>query len=190
MTAPLILVTGPARSGKSDWAEQLAEQSGRSVVYVATSRVNTADAEWQHRLEQHRSRRPSHWQLKEVPLTLTETIQQAQPDQCWLIDSLGTWLANWIEADNETWQRQHDGLLTALQGAPCPIILVAEETGWGVVPAYPVGRCFRDRLGNLTRAVGAIAISTYLVTCGYALDLNKSAALVTGLHKQSSNRPL
>ena len=49
--------------------------------------------------------------------------------------------------------------------------LVAEETGWGVVPSYPTGRLFRDRLGTLTRQIGAIAHATYLVTAGYALNL-------------------
>jgi adenosylcobinamide kinase / adenosylcobinamide-phosphate guanylyltransferase len=48
---------------------------------------------------------------------------------------------------------------------------VAEETGWGVVPAYPLGRQFRDRLGTLIRLVGAIADQVYLITGGYALNL-------------------
>ena len=52
------------------------------------------------------------------------------------------------------------------------VILVGEETGWGVVPAYPAGRLFRDRLGTLVRQIGAIADNVYLVTGGYALELS------------------
>lgn len=48
---------------------------------------------------------------------------------------------------------------------------MAEETGWGMIPAYPAGRLFRDRLGTLTREIGAIAHATYLVTAGFALNL-------------------
>ena len=49
---------------------------------------------------------------------------------------------------------------------------MAEETGWGVVPAYSTGRLFRDRLGNLVRRLGAIANPVYLVTGGHVLNLS------------------
>ncbi|MEB3338441.1 MAG: bifunctional adenosylcobinamide kinase/adenosylcobinamide-phosphate guanylyltransferase, partial [Leptolyngbyaceae bacterium] len=58
-TNPLILVTGPARSGKSEWAERLAIASHQSVIYVATASVDPTDLEWQARIEQHRLRRPT-----------------------------------------------------------------------------------------------------------------------------------
>ncbi|MEO1127399.1 MAG: bifunctional adenosylcobinamide kinase/adenosylcobinamide-phosphate guanylyltransferase, partial [Cyanobacteria bacterium J06639_16] len=41
------------------------------------------------------------------------------------------------------------------------------------VPAYEVGRLFRDRLGEVTRKIGAIADAVYLVTAGYALNLSQ-----------------
>ncbi|MEO0540816.1 MAG: bifunctional adenosylcobinamide kinase/adenosylcobinamide-phosphate guanylyltransferase [Cyanobacteria bacterium P01_A01_bin.105] len=182
MPPSLTLITRPARSGKSDWAEQLAAQSSKPVVYIATACLDPTDADWQRRIEQHRARRPTHWQLAEVPLALPQAVQQAAPSHCLLIDSLGTWLANWIEADHDTWQQQQQALLTALSTTATTVIVVAEETGWGVVPAYPMGRCFRDRLGDLTRQVGAIATNTYLVTCGYALNLTHAAEVVTGLN--------
>ena len=50
---------------------------------------------------------------------------------------------------------------------------MAEETGWSVVPAYPLGRLFRDRMGTLTRQIGAISTAVYLVTGGYALNLTQ-----------------
>ena len=50
---------------------------------------------------------------------------------------------------------------------------MAEETGWGVVPAYPMGRLFRDRLGQISRRVGTMANAVYLVVAGYALDLRQ-----------------
>jgi adenosylcobinamide kinase / adenosylcobinamide-phosphate guanylyltransferase len=167
----LILVTGPARSGKSEWAELLASQTGRSVLYVATARENPDDPEWQARIEQHRQRRPLEWQTLSIPINLTDTIQKSTPRECLLIDSLGTWLANLLDQDLEAWAQTQDQLLIALQNRSSSIVLVAEETGWGVVPAYPIGRQFRDRLGTLIRRIGAIADQVYLVTGGYALDL-------------------
>ncbi|NMF81815.1 bifunctional adenosylcobinamide kinase/adenosylcobinamide-phosphate guanylyltransferase [Nodosilinea sp. P-1105] len=169
----LYLVTGPARSGKSEWAEALAAQFGQSVIYVATSKLDPADQEWQRRIQQHRDRRPEHWQLWEVPLALPEAILAATAQDCLLVDSLGTWLANTLDQDDDTWRGTVETLLDSLQRTPSHVILVAEETGWGLVPAYPVGRLFRDRLGSLTRQVGAIAGSVYLVVAGYALDVRR-----------------
>lgn len=167
----LILVTGPARSGKSEWAEHWAHQTQKPVVYVATSTVSSSDVEWQQRIEQHRQRRPISWQTQEVPKNLTTAIQTADPGDCVLVDSLGTWLANQLDQDNESWRECVETLLVVLSSPPSDVILVAEETGWGVVPAYPQGRLFRDRLGDLVRRIGAIATQVYLVTGGYALDL-------------------
>ena len=171
----LILVTGPSRSGKSEWAEYLAEAIARqktlSVVYVSTSQEDPDDPEWQARLEKHRDRRPSHWQTLAVPTELSLAIAENPSTTCLLIDSLGTWVANLLSQDENQWQLTQQELLENLQNSCQDIILVAEETGWGVIPAYPIGRQFRDRLGNLTRQIGAIADKVYLVTGGHVLDL-------------------
>ena len=169
----LILVTGPARSGKSEWAEHWANETQKQVVYIATSTISTEDAEWQQRVEQHRRRRPVHWKTLEVPDRLAQAIKTADAAHCLLVDSLGTWLANHLEQDDASWQDCVDELLMALASAPCDVILVAEETGWGLVPAYPLGRSFRDRLGALVRRIGEIATRAYLITGGYALDLKQ-----------------
>ncbi len=167
----LILVTGPARSGKSEWAEHLATQKSQSIIYIATSQEDANDPEWQARLKKHRCRRPSHWQTLAVPTELSLAISQNLFPNCLLVDSLGTWVANLLTQNEEQWALTQQALLISLQNSSNDIILVAEETGWGVVPAYPMGRQFRDRLGHLTRQIGAIADKVYLVTGGYVLDL-------------------
>lgn len=167
----ITLVTGAARSGKSEWAERLAIKSGQQVVYVATAKIDPADAEWQVRIGQHRQRRPLDWQIIEGAENLTEIIATAHPGQCLLVDSLGTWVANFLEDVEEIWLLEEARLLTCLRSAPAPVILVAEETGWGVVPPYALGRLFRDRLGALTRKIGSIADPVYLVAAGRVLNL-------------------
>lgn len=173
MSRHLILVTGPSRSGKSEWAEDLAAQSGDPVIYVATSQIDPADLEWRSRVQRHRDRRPKDWTTQAVPLHLAEAIATAPADHCLLVDSLGTWLTNCLDQPEEDWKKTTQTLLDSLQSTSNTIILVAEETGWGVVPAYPLGRTFRDRLGHLTRQIGAIADVVYLVTAGYALNLSQ-----------------
>jgi adenosylcobinamide kinase / adenosylcobinamide-phosphate guanylyltransferase len=169
--AKIVLVTGAARSGKSEWAEQLATDSVESVTYVATAQENSDDPEWQARIELHRSRRPLNWQTQSVPVHLKDAI--ANSKGCLLIDSLGTWLANLLEQSDSDWEKTIADLFLSFEESESLIILVAEETGWGVVPAYPIGRLFRDRLGNLTRRIGAIADTVYLVTGGHVLNLSQ-----------------
>ncbi|WP_448563205.1 bifunctional adenosylcobinamide kinase/adenosylcobinamide-phosphate guanylyltransferase [Trichothermofontia sp.] len=171
--AHLTLVLGPARSGKSEWAESLAQHLGYPVTYIATAIADPNDPDWQARIQQHQDRRPPGWQTREGPIDLALTIVQAPADTCLLVDSLGTWLANLLTQGGGIWQQSESQLLSSLEGARCHIILVAEEVGWGVVPAYPLGRQFRDRLGNLVRQIGAIAGTVYLVTGGYALNLSQ-----------------
>lgn len=175
MTAPqrLILVTGPARSGKSEWAEHLTAQSGLSIIYVATAQVDPSDPEWTARIQQHQQRRPTNWITQPVPIALSAVIRTAEATDCLLIDSLGTWVANLLEQDDQVWEHTVNELLEHLSQSLSTIILVSEETGWGVVPAYPIGRLFRDRLGHLTRRIGSIADGVYLVTAGYVLNLKQ-----------------
>jgi adenosylcobinamide kinase/adenosylcobinamide-phosphate guanylyltransferase len=181
----ICLVTGPARSGKSEWAEALAAASGLAVTYIATARIDPDDLEWQKRIDQHRDRRPPHWQLREVPTALPEAILSATAADCLLVDSLGTWLANRLDQPDEAWHHTLDELMASLHQTAATVILVSEETGWGVVPAYPMGRLFRDRLGTLTRRVGTVAGALYLVVAGHALDLK---ALGHGLGQESARQ--
>ncbi|MCY7322948.1 MAG: bifunctional adenosylcobinamide kinase/adenosylcobinamide-phosphate guanylyltransferase [Phormidesmis sp. CAN_BIN36] len=179
MSHQIILITGPARSGKSEWAEQLATQSGKSVFYVATAQTNPHDLEWQARIEKHCLRRPSEWVTLHVPIELSATLDAATAADCLLVDSLGTWLANLLEQDESTWQETLQVVLHSLRQAASDVILVAEEAGWGVVPAYSIGRTFRDRLGMLVRQIGAIADPVYLVTGGHVLNLSQLGTPLT-----------
>ncbi|MBE9041355.1 bifunctional adenosylcobinamide kinase/adenosylcobinamide-phosphate guanylyltransferase [Oscillatoriales cyanobacterium LEGE 11467] len=167
-----ILVTGPARSGKSEWAETLAEGMSLPVTYIATAQRNPEDVEWQQRIETHRQRRPTHWQTLEVPIDLAAIVRSASARHCLLVDSLGTWIANFLDRDGETWEKTEAEFLASLTQTAANVILVAEETGWGVIPAYPIGRTFRDRLGTLVRRVGAISNPVYLVAGGHVLNLS------------------
>jgi adenosylcobinamide kinase / adenosylcobinamide-phosphate guanylyltransferase len=186
----IFLVTGPARSGKSEWAETLAQRTERPVIYVATAHLDAADGEWQARIQQHQQRRSPEWQTWHVPVDLGETLRRARSEDCLLVDSLGTWLANVLEQDERTWQHTLSDLLDSLGQGVSTVIFVSEETGWGVVPAYPLGRTFRDRLGALTRQIAAIADTVYLVTGGYVLDLRQlGQPLATALQPEIDPLP-
>jgi adenosylcobinamide kinase/adenosylcobinamide-phosphate guanylyltransferase len=169
----ISLVTGATRSGKSEWAELLALRSQKPVIYIATATRYPDDAEWEERLQKHRDRRPQDWQTLEVPIELAQSILEIQDNVYILVDSLGTWLANFLDCDQETWLEIEQKLLESIQACAVDITFVSEEVGWGLVPEYKSGRIFRDRLGGLSRKIGAIADAVYLVTGGYAINLTQ-----------------
>ncbi len=170
----LILITGPSRSGKSEWAEALAQRTNQPITYIATAVHTLDDPEWEARIVQHQQRRPKSWKVLELNQELISYLQQQQEATSFLlIDSLGTWLASWLEESEEDWERKATIFLAALRNYKGSIVLVSEEVGWGVVPVYPMGRLFRDRLGTLNQKVGVMAEEVYLVVSGYALDLKK-----------------
>ncbi len=167
----IVVVTGAARSGKSEWAERMVRESGKSVIYVATAQRYEGDTEWDARIETHIQRRPVEWRSIEVPIELSAAIAQGKTGEILLVDSLGTWVGNLLEEAEADWLLRCEILVQSVRDSDADIVFVAEETGWGVVPAYPIGRLFRDRLGRLVRVMGQVAGETFLVVAGFAVDL-------------------
>jgi adenosylcobinamide kinase/adenosylcobinamide-phosphate guanylyltransferase len=170
-SSPLTLVTGPAASGKSAWAEHLAAASGLRVCYVATGPQLPNDEGWQQRLQRHRQRRPQHWRTLEVGLELPGSLQGLSAGELALIDSLGTWVATGLELDGSCWESHVVGLLEAIAATPTAVIAVCEECGWGVVPPTALGGRFRERLGDLSRRLMPSADAAWLVVQGRAINL-------------------
>ena len=170
---PCTLVLGPARSGKSRWAEHLAMQSGLPVTYLATGPRPTADdATWLARVEAHAARRPPHWNVLEVDSALAGALDFLSPPGFALVDSLGTWVAAGLELDASAWHLRCTTLVQSLSRCKVPVLLVSEQTGWGVVPATAIGGLFRDRLGALEQQLAPLSVAIWLVVAGRALNLS------------------
>ena len=162
------LILGGARSGKSALAEQLAGDSGKRVIYLATSNPVENDAEMTARIAHHRLRRPDHWQLVEEPLKLAETLQAiARDDLCILVDCLTLWLSNCLfDQQSECWSQQRQQLLDCLPDLPGEIIIVSNEVGMGIVPMGEINRRFVDESGFLHQAVAKLCDRVIFTVAG------------------------
>ena len=167
----LTLVSGPSRGGKSRWAEHLAAGSGLAVVYLATGPSLPDDPSWQERLQRHRQRRPPQWGCLEVGGELAGALSGLEPGQLGLVDSLGTWVAAHLGLEPQDWTQRCDDLIAAVHRCPAPLLVVFEETGWGVVPATAAGSRFRDRLGAMQQELQDHSEAAWLVLQGRAIDL-------------------
>ncbi len=167
----LTLVSGPSRGGKSRWAEHLASQCGLEVVYLATGPSLPEDPSWQERLQRHRQRRPPQWGCREVGGELADSLGRLGSGQLGLVDSLGTWVAAHLDLGPEDWRLRCDELITAIRCSQAPLVLVCEETGWGVVPVTAAGSRFRDRLGAMQQELQGHSEAAWLVLQGRAIDL-------------------
>lgn len=173
------LVLGPARSGKSRWAEHLAHQSGLPIWYLATGPQPLADdPAWQSRVAAHRERRPAAWTTLEVGAELDAALGPLQPPGLAVVDSLGTWVAAGLELDGVVWKDRCAALEASLRVCSVPVVLVSEQTGWGVVPATAIGGLFRDRLGALEQQLEPLCHALWLVVAGRALDLRAHSVAV------------
>lgn len=169
------LILGGARSGKSAYAEKIAQESALDVTYIATAQVY--DAEFGTRVEKHKSRRPTQWKTVEVPHRLAQTLRiEAAPNRCLIIDCLTLWLAQCIcpecaPPEGVEWQAERASLLAALTSLPGKILLVSNEVGMGIVPVGEINRQFQDEAGRLNQGVAALSDEVMFMAAGLPLRL-------------------
>jgi len=197
----LILILGGARSGKSAFAERLAASSGRTVTYIATA--TAGDDEMRTRIAHHRASRPREWHTIEEPLDLAGAVRQAyRLADVLLLDCVTLWLGNMLSQEpgqrenddksieelritsnlfDEACLKQVEALLAVVQSAEPnkTLIVVTNEVGLGVVPAYPLGRVYRDTLGYVNQRLAQAADRVYLMVAGMAVDIKR-------LHEEAS----
>jgi len=175
----LVLLTGAVRSGKSAAAERMAAERGGPVVVAVAGWAG--DEEMQRRVAVHQALRPADW-----------TTVVATPDHAWIsdvpegavlvLDCLGTLVSTmcYEEIGESEFASAHaetavtarvDALVAALLARAGDCVIVSNEAGWGVVPAWPVARVFRDALGRANRRLTQAADAAYLVIDGRFLDL-------------------
>jgi adenosylcobinamide kinase / adenosylcobinamide-phosphate guanylyltransferase len=171
----VALVLGGARSGKSRQGLTLAAAYPAPRLFVATGEAK--DAEMAARIDHHRRERGPGWETVEAPLALPEVLAAAQG--CYgviLVDCLTLWLTNLMLREGQpegALEADGDKLLSVLERAATPTVLISNEVGWGIVPENPLARAFRDRAGMLHQRLARVADLVILVVAGLPVTLKR-----------------
>ncbi len=184
----LVVITGGARSGKSSAAQRLvASKYSEATVVVAAH--TPEDQEMARRVLRHRGDRPAGFRTIEVHEGMTWTVDVPE-DACLLLDCLGTLVSQMVgavfglhaetaRADDVVSEQTEtdvgvavDALVDWLVARRADTVIVTNEVGSGIVPAFPDARLFRDVLGRANRRLVDAADAAYLAVAGRLLDLD------------------
>lgn len=183
----IIYFTGGARSGKSLQAEQyISDRDYSKKIYVATS--IPFDEEMKSRVEKHREQRGNGWitveGYRDLQLKLAQYIED---DGVVLLDCLTNLVSNLMIMDRDIdWDsvstsnldeiekeilNEVKNLLEFFATSSMDLVIVSNELGMGIVPAYPLGRYFRDICGRANQLAGKYSDEAYMAVSGLQLKL-------------------
>ena len=192
MKSTIILCSGGARSGKSEFAEQLALSLTGRKTYVATGQA--FDEEMKDRIKKHQERRGTEWDNFEIPLHLHENWKKISAvSDIILIDCLTMFTSNHLFAYGEL-NHQEDAnriesiildeihlLLQDINNSENKtVIFVTNEIGLGIVPENKLARYFRDISGRVNREVATAADKMYLTISGITIELKSQEVHING----------
>lgn len=181
----LTFILGGARSGKSSYAQKLAEESGKSVTFIATAQA--WDDEMKARIQKHREDRPSKWQTLEIQKNISAYLLQnplSNPTEIYLLDCVTLLASNifmqFIEDDlvNEAKVKpalEHEigELIQYIREHNQEWIIVSNEVGLGLVPPYQMGRVYRDLLGWANQRLAKEADEVLFMVAGIPMKVKR-----------------
>ena len=175
----ITFVIGGCRSGKSRYALDLAGKlSENKKIFIATCLPQ--DEEMRQRVARHQKDRGKTWITREVPIDLPEAVTQnsSQADVI-LVDCLTLWISNLLTKTQKISEDEViesvDNLTRALQTVKCPVILVSNEVGTGIVPENRLARQFRDIMGMANQRVAACADGVIWMVAGIPVKIKGSS---------------
>ena len=187
---PLTFITGGCRSGKSAYAQNMAERAlgAGHALFLATAYIY--DEAMGNRVEQHRTARGPRWRTHDPVPGGEDELYKRLPDLAAGADVvLLDCLTLWVSAAMERYSHAEESggadtpaalaafttdcgqLLDALGALPCPAIVVSNEVGLGVVPSTSAGRVFRDYAGLANQLAAARANTAVFMVSGLPLLL-------------------
>lgn len=180
----LTFITGGARSGKSTYAEKIAKESNKKIAYVATS--IPFDDGMKNRIRKHRAQRPKEWATIEKYRDFDEVtqLQDYQEADLLLVDCVTVMINNlmfYSGLDFDTCEVDQVDVLEKEILAEVKklvdlsdekdMIIVTNELGMGLVPAYKMGSYYRDIVGRINQYIASRAEDVYFVVSGIQMKI-------------------
>lgn len=192
MKSTIILCSGGARSGKSEFAEQLALSLKGRKAYVATGQA--FDDEMKDRIKKHQLRRGKEWITFEIPLHLHKNWEQIKNvSDVILIDCLTMFTSNHVFAHGNINTQEDSNRIESIileelrlllqeinNSNDKTVIFVTNEIGLGIVPENKLARYFRDITGRVNREVASAANKMYLTISGVTIELKSQEVHING----------
>jgi adenosylcobinamide kinase/adenosylcobinamide-phosphate guanylyltransferase len=181
MTSKSILILGGVRSGKSQFAQDLAARIGGPVLFVATGEA--LDEEMRQRIDEHRRVRPSGWRTVEAPVNVGPRVREQIGDaRVVIVDCLTLLVSNVIGRCGDPEQvdagivsqkvaAEIEELTTCIEQVEATFILVSNEVGMGLVPDNRLGRIYRDCLGKANRELAQRVGTVHFMVAGIPMTV-------------------
>jgi len=186
--AKIYLILGGTRSGKSSFGEELAASIPGKVAYLATAKIT--DTEMEKRVNSHRRRRPADWVTFEIEKAdpgreeINSIISSMESNgiKTVIVDCITNLLFRLIDSykmddmeiiENKLEEKIEEEVLDffgyflqKISKTDMNIVIISNEIGLGVVPAFPLGRIFRDLMGMINKDMAAGADEVYFFIAG------------------------
>jgi adenosylcobinamide kinase/adenosylcobinamide-phosphate guanylyltransferase len=172
----LVLILGGARSGKSSYAQSQAEETGKPVTFIATAQA--LDEEMSTRIRKHRAERPAAWETLELPFGIASQAGQIKSD-IMILDCITLLVSNLVMQYAKDDLVDETPFMQALQKEVNELIktireperkqdwlVISNEVGLGLVPAYQMGRVYRDGLGWANQRLARAADQVVFMVAG------------------------
>jgi adenosylcobinamide kinase/adenosylcobinamide-phosphate guanylyltransferase len=181
MRGRCVLILGGVRSGKSQFAQELAARIGGPVLFVATGEA--LDEEMRQRIDEHKKVRPSGWRTVESPVSVGRKIREQVGDaRIVIVDCLTLLVSNVIGRCGDPEQvdaglvsrkvaAEIEELAACIDQVDATFIAVSNEVGMGLVPDNRLGRIYRDCLGKANRDLAQRADTVYFMVAGIPMTV-------------------
>jgi len=171
-----ILILGGVRSGKSRFAQELAEKLSNKVLFIATG--EPLDEEMQARIEEHKKARPKSWRTLEIPTNIGKQLEIEIGDtEVVIIDCLTLLVSNqlgeeldYLKAEKRVLAEINE-LIACMDKLNTSFIIVSNEVGTGLVPETRLGRLYRDLLGKANQLIAQRANEVYFTIAGIPVKI-------------------
>lgn len=167
--AHITFITGGQRSGKSSYAQQLAESKTKNPIYLATARI--WDNDFQQRINRHKHDRGNHWQTIEIDKNIHEFDFRKK---IVVLDCITLWLTN-IYHDSK--YNSEQSFSEAMQiwnsfiSQDSEIIVISNEIGMGLHAETESGRKFTDMQGFMNQHIAKHANTVFFMVSGIPLQI-------------------